>query len=50
MVWCEEDKLKRGWVGKGRGLREGTWFLRRGGAWDRVVREGARPNGGNVIL
>ena len=26
MVWCERDGLRRSWVGKGRGLREGAWF------------------------
>ena len=47
MVWCEGDGLRRGWVGKGRGLKGGVvWCegdgLRRG--WvgkGRGLREGA---------
>ena len=47
VVWCERDKHKRGWDGKGRGLREGAWFDAKGTSlkgWvgkGRGLREGA---------
>ena len=36
MVWCEEDKLKRGWDGKGRGQTEGAWFGAKGTGLEEV--------------
>ena len=39
VVWCEGDGLRRGWVGKGRGLREGAWFGAKGMGLEGVVLE-----------